>query len=82
MELGDLQSEIDAINAYGDALESLKARGVSDTLMDEVIGMSVEDATAYTEKLLSMTDDQYAEYMALWEEKQAKAQEIAKKFLF
>lgn len=80
LQLGDLQDEIDAINAYGDALESLKARGVSDTLMDEIIGMSVEDATAYTEKLLSMTDDQYAEYMALWEEKQAKAQEIAKKF--
>lgn len=80
LQLGDLQDEIDAINAYGDALESLKARGVSDTLMDEIISMSVEDATAYTEKLLSMTDDQYAEYMALWEEKQAKAQEIAKKF--
>lgn len=80
LELGDLEEDINAIQRYGDALEQLKARGVSDSLMDEIVGMSVDDATAYTEQLLSMTDDQYTEYMALWEQKQAEAQQIAKKF--
>lgn len=79
-QLGDLEADIDAITRYGDALEQLKSRGVSGSLMQEITGMSVEDATSYTEELLSMTDEEYESYMALWEEKQKKAQEIAKKF--
>lgn len=80
LQLGDLEDDIAAIQRYGEALEQLKARGVSDSLMDEVLGMSVDDATAYTEKLLNMTDDQYTEYMALWEQKQKAAQDVAKQF--
>lgn len=80
LELSDLQSDIDAINLYGEALEQLKQRGVSDTLMDEIIGMDIDNATAYTEKLLSMTDEQYSEYMALWEQKQKAAADVAQRF--
>ena len=80
IELGDLQADIDAINRYGEALENLKARGVSDSLMDEITSMSVEDATAYTEELLGMTDEQYTQYMALWEQKQQAAKQIATQF--
>lgn len=80
IELGDLQADIDAINRYGEALENLKARGVSDSLMDEITSMSVEDATAYTEELLGMTDEQYTQYMALWEQKQQAAKQVATQF--
>lgn len=80
LELEDLEEQISGIQRYGDALEQLKARGVSDSLMDEIIGLSVDDATAYTQKLLDMTDDQYSEYMALWERKQEEAQKIAETF--
>lgn len=80
LELSDLQSDIDAIGRYGEALEQLKQRGVSDTLMTEIIGMDVDDATAYTEKLLAMTDEQYSEYMALWEQKQKAAADVAQRF--
>lgn len=80
LELSDLQEQIDGIQRYGDALESLKNRGVSDSLLDEIIGMDVDKATAYTEKLLSMTDDEYSNYIALWEKKQAEAQAVAQKF--
>lgn len=80
LELSDLQEQIDGIERYGDALESLKNRGVSDSLLDEIIGMDVDKATAYTEKLLSMTDDEYSDYIALWEKKQAEAQAVAQKF--
>ena len=80
LELSDLQSDIDAIDRYGEALEQLKQRGVSDTLMAEIIGMDVDDATAYTEKLLAMTDEQYSEYMALWEQKQKAAADVAQRF--
>lgn len=80
IELGDLQADIDAINRYGDALEQLKARGVSDSLLDEITSMSVDEATAYTEQLLGMTDEQYTQYMALWEQKQQAAKQIATQF--
>ena len=80
LELSDLQSDIDAIDRYGEALEQLKQRGVSDTLMDEIIGMDIDNATAYTEKLLAMTEEQYSEYMALWEQKQKAAADVAQRF--
>ena len=80
LELGDLQKDIDQINAYGDALQRLKDRGISDSLMDEITGMDVDDALAYSNKLLGMTDDKYAEYMTLWEQKQQDAQKVAQKF--
>ena len=80
LELSDLQEQIDGIQRYGDALDSLKNRGVSDSLLDEIIGMDVDKATAYTEKLLSMTDEEYSNYIALWEKKQAEAQAVAQKF--
>ena len=80
LELSDLQEQIDGIERYGEALDSLKNRGVSNSLLDEIIGMDVDKATAYTEKLLSMTDDEYDNYMALWEKKQAEAQAVAQKF--
>lgn len=80
IELGDLQADIDAINRYGDALEQLKARGVSDSLMNEITSMSVDEATAYTERLLGMTDDQYTQYMSLWEQKQQAAKQVASQF--
>ena len=80
LELGDLQSDIDTIYAYGDALDSLKDRGISDSLLEEITGMNVDDALAYTTELLNMTDGEYEEYMGLWEEKQRAAQEVAEKF--
>lgn len=80
IQLGDLEKDIEAINRYGEALENLKARGVSDSLLDEITGLSVDEATEYTEKLLAMTDDQYNEYMALWEQKQQAAQQVAAQF--
>lgn len=80
IEIGDLQDDIDMINAYGDALERLEARGISDSLMDEITEMNVDDAIAYTDQLLNMTDDQYEKYMQLWEQKQEAAEEVARKF--
>lgn len=80
IEIGDLQADIDAINAYGDALERLQARGVSGSLMDEITNLNVDDAIAYTDQLLNMTDDQYEKYMKLWEQKQDAAKEVARKF--
>lgn len=78
--LTDLQKDIDMINSYGEALENLKDRGISDSLLKEIESMGVDDALDYTKKLLSKTDENYEEYMALWEEKQTAAKAVAIKF--
>ena len=80
IELGDLEEEINAIERYGDALEQLKSRGVPEGLLDEVVNLNIDDAIAYTDQLLNMTDDQYEKYMKLWEQKQEAADEVARKF--
>lgn len=80
IELNDLEEQIAGIERYGSALEQLKARGVSDSLLDEITSMSVDEAAAYTEQILGMTDEQYTEYMALWEQKQQAAKQIASQF--
>ena len=79
-ELTDLQEQIDLINRYGDSLEKLKERGISESLLDEIVGMGVDDALDYAGKLLSMSAEQYEEYMALWEEKRLAARDVAERF--
>lgn len=80
IELRDIEKDIETIEKYGNALENLKNRGIPDSLLNEITDMSVDDALLYTEKLLSMTDEQYQEYMALWNEKQEAARQVASAF--
>lgn len=80
MQLTDLQDSIDQIKEYGDALNQLRERGVSESLLGEVLAMDTEEATSYMGKLLQMTDEDFAEYNALWEEKQKLARDIAEQF--
>ena len=80
MSLNSLQDQITAIEAYGDALDKLRARGVSSSLMDEVMGMDVDSATQYANQLLDMDEEQWEAYNNLWEEKRQRAAEIAEEF--
>ena len=76
-QLNTFQDEIDAINEYGDAIANLKERGISEGLLSEVLEMDMEKATAYSKKLLAMSDKQYQDYMNLWKEKEAAAARVA-----
>lgn len=80
IELTDLRDQIDQIREYGVALEELKDRGAPDDLLAEVTEMSVEDAVAYTQALLDMTDQEYQDYVHQWNRKQYEAQQIASQF--
>lgn len=42
--------------------------------------MDVDEATAYGEQLLAMSDSQWEQYNALWDEKQQRAAEVAEQF--
>ena len=80
MSLENLQKQVDAIDRYEQALSSLQERGLSGGLMDEVLGMDVDEATQYAQKLLNMSDTQWDEYNDLWNEKQQRAAEVAEQF--
>lgn len=79
-QLGDIEGEIRKIEEYGDALERLKEKGVSDGLMGEISGMGVDDAIAYMDKLISLSDAKFNQYVSLFEQKQQAAQSVAEKF--
>ena len=79
-QLGNLKDDIKQLEKYGDALEQLKEKGISDSLMGEIAGMGVGDAIDYMNKLLSMSDTKLDEYVSLFEQKQQMAQGVAEKF--
>lgn len=79
-QLGDLEDDIKQLEKYGDALEQLKEKGISDSLMGEIAGMDVRDALDYMNKLLSMSDTKLDEYVSLFEQKQQLAQVAASRF--
>lgn len=79
-KLGDIEGEIRKIEEYGDALERLREKGISDGLMGEISGMGVDDALAYMDKLISLSDAKFNQYVSLFEQKQQAAQSVAEKF--
>lgn len=80
LRLTDMQESVDAIRAYGDALQELKGRGASEDLFKEILDMDVEAGSQYMDALLKMTDEDLSAYIALFEEKQKAAAEIAQAF--
>lgn len=79
-QLGNLKDDIKQLEKYGDAIEKLKEKGISDSLMSEIAGMGVQDALDYMNELLSMSDTKLDEYVSLFEQKQQMAQGVAEKF--
>ena len=77
-QLGNLKDDIKQLEKYGDAIEKLKEKGISDSLMSEIAGMGVGDALDYMDKLLSMSDTKLDEYVSLFEQKQQMAQGVRK----
>lgn len=79
-QLGNLKDDIKQLEKYGDALDKLKEKGISDSLMSEIAGMGVGDALDYMNKLLSVSDTKLDEYVSLFEQKQQMAQAAASRF--
>ena len=79
-KLGDIKDDIKQLEKYGDAIDQLKEKGISDGLMSEIASMGVGDALDYMNKLISMSDTKFDEYVGLFEQKQQMAQGVAEKF--
>ncbi len=81
MKLGDLQDDINQLTLFGKGLDALKQKGVSQAFLDELISKNnMEDAIDFTELLLNQPEENLNSYLALWEEKQRLAGELAGNF--
>lgn len=78
--LYNLQSQVTGLQDWETNLNSLKRRGVSKGLMDELRGMGTS-AAGEIALLNQMTDEELDQYTALWKQKQRLAGKEAKKEL-
>lgn len=74
--LQNLQSQVDALQNWVANIQALAARGVDEGLIQELRQMGPK-AGPEIAALLKLTDDQLAQYVALWREKQKIAREQA-----
>lgn len=74
--LTDLDAEIKKIDRYNSTLEKLKQKGASDSLIEQIQGMSYEDGSrqSFIDTLLSLSPDKLQLYFSDWERLQAKAE--------
>lgn len=79
-QLGDLDAEIRKIEKYGEAIDKLQEKGISDGLLSEISGMGVDDAMDYMDELISLSDTKFDQYVELFAKKQQAAQGVAEKF--
>lgn len=77
--LTDLNAEIKKIDRYNNTLEKLKQKGASDSLIEQIQGMSYEDGSrqSFIDTLLSLSPDKLQLYFSDWERLQAKAEEAS-----
>lgn len=80
LHLEDLEKQRQAVADYGKVLEDLKAKGINGELLNEILGMDIDNATAYGTKLLKMNDKDWDEYNQAYQDKQDEAFRIAKEF--
>ncbi len=76
----DLDETINKLNEYDTAIAQLKEKGISDAILDELAGYSVDEVLKISETLLKMTDEEFAILNKKWAEKQATAATVASNF--
>ena len=77
--LTDLNAEIKKIDRYQNSLKKLKKTGISDSLMEKIMGMNYEDGSrqAFIDTLLGLSPEKLQLYYSDWERFQAKAEQTA-----
>lgn len=79
LQLENLNKQVKNIKKYENNLEELKDL-VSEDLMSEIVSMGAEEGFAYTEKLLSLSDEQLDAYDKAYTKKKKISEDIAKKY--
>ncbi|MCQ2059798.1 MAG: hypothetical protein MJY71_08245 [Bacteroidaceae bacterium] len=77
--LNDLKAETKEIKAFGKNLEKLKGK-VSDNMLAQLGGLGAEDGLAVTNKLLSLSQKELAQYVKDYADKLAASKKVSKAF--
>lgn len=75
----DLETQLDQVKSYQDELGRLKGR-IPDTLMDQILGMDMNEAVSFADYLNSMTDAQLEAYKGKWEALQNQSETFSNSF--
>lgn len=78
--LTDLSGQVADLKKYGASLEKLRKKGAPKSLLEEITSMGIEDASAYMDKLLALSGNEFDRYIKLWNQKQALATSISNKY--
>ena len=78
--LTDLSGQVADLKKYGASLEKLRKKGAPKSLLEEITSMGIEDASAYMDKLLALSGNEFDKYIKLWNQKQALATSISNKY--
>lgn len=79
-KLADIEKQTEQMRHYYEVLGQLQQR-LPQQLFSEILGMGLEDAAGYGEKLLALSEQEFDDYIAAWEEKQRLAGKISLEFM-
>lgn len=81
MKLGDLGEDVNQLKLLSAGLDKLRERGVSQDYLDNYLSSNtVGESLDFTELLLKQTGNALNEHLAMWEEKNRLADELAGNF--
>lgn len=77
--LYDLDTQLEQISRYQSGLKRLKGK-IPDTLMDEILGMDIDEANIFTEYLNGLSQKEFDDYIRKWKEIQNTSDKYSKTF--
>lgn len=78
--LNDLSKDIEALEAYKEALLAVKERGAPDGFFEILQDMEIDEGTKFANTLLGLSDAEFQKYINDWNRKNEVADSISKEF--
>ena len=78
--LNDLSKDIEALEAYKNALLAVKERGAPDGFFEVLQDLGIDEGTQFANTLLGLSDEEFKKYLDDWNRKNEVADSISKEF--
>lgn len=75
----DLDTQLTQVERYQEGLEKLKDK-ISESLMDQILGMDLNEADNFVEHLNAMSEEELEAYKKKWEQLQSSSETFSKDF--
>lgn len=80
VSLQDLDRQTKQLERYGEIIEELRSRGVSGSLMEDILGMGIDEGSEFGKRLLNMSEGGLNDYLASYQRKQDIAADISARY--